>query len=233
VNSFAKFVSHADDAECRAIIHCRQRAGVAMVQHRVAVGQQRRAVLAHALIDLDILVRQALGFAQQRLPNISPLVLEVLRESVATFHRGFVRSSALLLGTASEILMMQLIDAFIAGRPEKERQRLQAAVEDKSVYARYRLFREEFEKTRDALKIPDPVSKDIDAIIDLIFNAVRLNRNEAGHPSSSPLNPALVAATLQAFIEYAERIAGLSAFLLEPAQQKPEPPARRRRRRTR
>ncbi len=174
-----------------------------------------------------------LAAAQQRLPSLSPLALDVLREAVATFHRGFVRSSALLLGTASEILMMQLIDAFIAGRPEKDRQRLQAAIEDKSIYARYRIFREEFEKAREIRRIPDLVSKDIDTIIDLVFNAIRLNRNEAGHPSADPLNAALVATTLQAFIEYAERLAGLSAFLKEPAEVQPAPPARRRRSRRR
>jgi len=174
-----------------------------------------------------------LAAAQQRLPSLSPLALEVLRESVATFHRGFVRSSALLLGTASEILMMELIDAFIAGRPEKDQQRLQAVIEDKSIYARYRIFREEFEKARVVLKIPDPVSKDIDTIIDLVFNAIRLNRNEAGHPSADPLNATLVATTLQAFIEYAERLAGLSAFLKEPAEGQPAAAPRRRRSRRR
>ena len=41
------------------------------------------------------------------------------------------------------------IDAFVAGRPEKERERLTAVMADKSIYARYRIFREEFDRTRD------------------------------------------------------------------------------------
>ena len=172
---------------------------------------------------------QYLAAAQPRLADMSPLALEVLREAVATYHRGFVRSSAMLLGTASELLMMQLIDAFIAGRPDKERERLNAQMADKSIYARYRIFRDEFERARDNLKIPDLLSKDIEAIVDLIFNAVRLTRNEAGHPSGAPLNFVLVATTLQAFLEYADRIARLSAYLREPAAVKPTPAKRRRR----
>jgi len=160
---------------------------------------------------------QYLAAAQQRIGELPPLAVEVLRESVSTYHRGFVRSSALLLGTASEIVMTELIDAFIAAQPEKERQKLAAAVEGRSMYARYRLFRDEFDRTREGRRLPDTVSKDIEAIIDLIFNAIRLNRNEAGHPSAAPLNPVLVATTLQAFLEYAERIARLTAYFRETA----------------
>ena len=172
---------------------------------------------------------QYLAAAQPHLADMPPLALEVLREAVATYHRGYVRSSAMLLGTASELVMMQLIDAFVAGRPEKERERLNAVMADKSIYARYRIFREEFERARDGLKIPDALSKDIEAIVDLVFNAVRLTRNEAGHPSGAPLNSVLVATTLQAFLEYADRVARLSAYLREPAAVKPAPPKRRRR----
>src|SRR3990170_3487341 len=129
---------------------------------------------------------QYLAAAQPHLADMPPLALEVLREAVATYHRGYVRSSAMLLGTASELVMMQLIDAFVAGRPEKERERLNAVMADKSIYARYRIFREEFDRGHDGLKIPDALSKDIEAIVDLVFNAVRLTRNEAGHPSGVP-----------------------------------------------
>jgi hypothetical protein len=172
---------------------------------------------------------QYLAAAQTRVADLPPLVVEVLGEAVAAYHRGFVRSSALLLGTASELLMMQLIDAFVGSRPDKERERLTAVMGDKNIYARYRIFREEFDRTRDGRTIPDAVSKDIDSIIDLIFHAVRLTRNEAGHPSGQPLNAVLVATTLQAFLEYADRIARLGAFLREPPAPQP-PPARRRRR---
>jgi hypothetical protein len=178
---------------------------------------------------------QYLAAAQQRMGALPALAVEVLQEAVATYHRGFVRSSALLLGTASEIVMTELIDAFIAAQPEKERQRLGAAVEDRSMYARYRLFRDEFDRTREGRRLPDAVSKDVEAIIDLIFNAIRLNRNEAGHPSADPLNPVLVATTLQAFLEYAERIARLTAYFREavgtPAAAPPPAAPRRRTRR--
>jgi hypothetical protein len=172
---------------------------------------------------------QYLAAAQPRLATMPPLAVEVLQEAVTTYHRGYIRSSALLLGIASEILMGQLIDSFVAGRPEKERQRLEAAMADKSIYARYRIFREEFDRARDGLKIPDALSKDVEAIVDLVFNAVRLTRNEAGHPSGAPLNPILVATTLQAFLEYADRIARLSAYLAAPAPAKPVPARRRKR----
>jgi len=173
---------------------------------------------------------QYLAAAQPRLAVIPPLALEVLREAVATYHRGYIRSSALLLGTASEVLIMQLIDAFVAGRPARDRQRLEALMADKSIYARYRLFREELDAVRGTLPLTDAVSKDIEAIIDLIFNAVRLTRNEAGHPSGTPLNPILVATTLQAFPEYADRIAQLATALQTPPAAKPAPPRARRRR---
>jgi len=166
---------------------------------------------------------QYLAEAQPRLSGIPPLALEVLGEAVATYHRGFVRSSALLLGTASELLMVQLIDAFVASRPARDRQRLETKMADKSIYARYRLFREEFDAARGTLPLTDAVSKDIEAIIDLVFNAVRLTRNEAGHPSGAPLNPVLVATTLQAFLEYADRIAQLVAVLQAPPAVKLAP----------
>ncbi len=54
----------ANHAQGRAIVYRRQRAGVAVVQDVVAVSYQRRAVLAYALVDFDVLVGDALRFIE-------------------------------------------------------------------------------------------------------------------------------------------------------------------------
>ena len=49
VDTLPLFVGHSDGTQRGTPIHCRQRSGVAVVNDRVTVVDQRRAVLRHAL----------------------------------------------------------------------------------------------------------------------------------------------------------------------------------------
>ena len=75
---FALFVSCADHAEGCAVVDCRQRTRVTVVENGVAVTNERRAVIAQGFVDCDILVSQFLGFLKKCCGNV-----------IRGFGRGF------------------------------------------------------------------------------------------------------------------------------------------------
>ena len=72
VDVLARFHRRADHAERGAVSGGRQRAGVAMRQHRPAVGNQRRAMPADRAVDLDIFLAHQLRFGDQAIANLLP-----------------------------------------------------------------------------------------------------------------------------------------------------------------
>ena len=67
---FALLLAGVDDAQRGAEVDRCQRTGIAVVQEVGAVGYDSRAVETHAAVDLDVLVRQRLGFCQEGLGQL-------------------------------------------------------------------------------------------------------------------------------------------------------------------
>ena len=70
IDLFAAFDGRANDAQSGAIPGRSQRARIAVREHCLAVGHQRRAVPADGLADGDIFLANQLGFFDQALADL-------------------------------------------------------------------------------------------------------------------------------------------------------------------
>ena len=85
---FAGFVRGADNAECGAIVHRCQGAGIAVVQQGRALINQRGSPSPHAPIDGDIVIGDLLRRQEQRLAQAVHIVeLAAFRDLQELLHR--------------------------------------------------------------------------------------------------------------------------------------------------
>lgn len=143
--------------------------------------------------------------------SIDDIVLTYLGESITTYNRNCLLSSTITLGAASEKAMLLLIEAFSEAISDAERREsFKKKIEKLTIYGKYKAFREKFDDTKKNL--PPELTREIDAFLDGIFNFIRINRNEAGHPTGIATNKKVVYANLQVFSEYGKRIFDLIRF---------------------
>ncbi len=70
MDAFALLVRRADHAKCSAPIHSCQRTCIAVVDDRIAVVDQLRAMFGHTFVDLYIFIRDALRGIQNQLAHL-------------------------------------------------------------------------------------------------------------------------------------------------------------------
>jgi hypothetical protein len=148
---------------------------------------------------------------RQEIPQIDSVILDYLRESISAFHRGLLLSSTITLGVASEQAMLLLIEAFAEFcQTLKVKERLQG---DVSLFTKYKILKEAISQLPKNIK--DKFPENYDVHIDTLFNFIRLNRNETGHPLGGGKDKNIQAANLQAFKSYLKDIYSLTKIFQE------------------
>ncbi|HEX4840851.1 MAG TPA: hypothetical protein VFV60_01670 [bacterium] len=89
------------------------------------------------------------GRVQQDL-RLDDITLRYLREAVDGYSRNLPLSSSVMLGVASESLMLQLVEAF-AGWREIDRTKFEDAVRGRTISEVYKAFRKRLENKVDLL----------------------------------------------------------------------------------
>jgi hypothetical protein len=136
------------------------------------------------------------------LPALDPIVLVYVKESLYTFLRGNLFSSVVMLGVASEQLILLLIDSYLSAISNSERRgkARKKIGDDRPIFTQFEGLRREFEPIKGQLR--RDVSASIDIELDGIFNLLRMARNDAGHPTGLTPEPSQVYAYLQVFVSY-------------------------------
>jgi len=136
------------------------------------------------------------------LPQLDPVVLEYLSESITAFNRDLILSSTIILGVASEQAMLILMESF--GNYISKSKQFKSIKEklegEDSIFRKYKLFKESLIQLPKNIKANFP--QNFDVHIDTLFNFIRLNRNETGHPLGGGKDKNIQAANLQAFKSY-------------------------------
>ncbi len=157
-------------------------------------------------------------FMQTAGADADPVVIAYVREAVETFNVGCMRASAVMLGAASEKLILLAIDALrssIADGTKKASFEMQLA-KNWMITSRYRVFEETLEKVIAAKKTPLP--KDLVEFFggEMVAGSqlLRRIRNSAGHPEApGVVNEDDVFMNLRFFPAYARHMRELSEFL--------------------
>lgn len=141
---------------------------------------------------------------QSQVPLIDNTALIYLKESIATYNREQLLSSAITLGVASEHIILTLIESFMnAINNPKVKAAFNRKIGSRSIYKKYQSFREELEKF--SKKLPSDITKDLEVQLEGVFNFIRLNRNQAGHPTGTIPSKKIVSSNLQIFAEYSKK----------------------------
>lgn len=143
-----------------------------------------------------------------KVPTIDDITIVYISEAVAAYNRRHLLSATITLGVASENLMLLLIEAYTDWITDAARKAaFQKKVEGRFISTQYKEFKKEF---RNDLKVlPKEFQSDWGTYLDGVFNFIRLNRNDAGHPTGRQFDAKVVYANLQVFAEYAQFIFGL------------------------
>ena len=136
------------------------------------------------------------------LPQLDPVVLEYLSESITAFNRDLILSSTITLGVASEQAMLLLMESF--GNYISNSEQLKSAKNklegDDSVFRKYKVFKDALSQLSKNIRASFP--QNFEVHLDTLFNFIRLNRNETGHPLGGGRDKNIQLANLQAFKSY-------------------------------
>jgi hypothetical protein len=147
-----------------------------------------------------------------QIPALDPVIELYLKEALISFRSGCYLSTAVMIGVASErvlILMRDAIHAAIAQQDGKKK--FIEKTENQIAKRIYEAVKSKIDPVREQL--PAPLPDSIGTALDGIFAEVRQTRNDAGHPTGRVVDREEAYALLQLFPVYARSGYALLAWL--------------------
>jgi hypothetical protein len=154
---------------------------------------------------------------KDKVPNLDPVILTYLAESVETLRRNCLLSSTVTLGCASEQAMLLLIEKTADSLNQAKRQAFDAA------FAKLRTIKQQNVEYRNwfasnlqsRLKVDKDTDwlSEIDNALTLLFSYFRVMRNDAGHPTGTKVSREAASANLMVFPHYLRLIYDLMEWL--------------------
>ncbi len=145
---------------------------------------------------------------KNQIPQLDEVTLSYLGESITTYNKNCLLSATITLGAASEQVILELIETFAkAVKDSTQKNKFKKQIENKFIFTKYKIFQDKFETIRN--KLPSELIKNIDIYLGGIFNFIRLNRNQTGHPTGLKINKKIICSNLQIFAEYSKKIYSL------------------------
>lgn len=160
-----------------------------------------------------------LAEVNRRVPKLDKIALLYLSEAVAAFNRGLLLSSTVMVGTASEYLIVMLVGTYVKALQPGNRPNFQKKIDGAWIATQFEEFEKSFLSKVQSGAAPEEFEQDFRNCIKPLFDLYRQNRNLAGHPSGVTMDQDILRAHLQAFPAYAERLFKLVAFLESKVDQ--------------
>lgn len=145
---------------------------------------------------------------KEEIPNIDEVIYRYLEESINTYNIGAYLAASITLGCASEKALLLLIESYTNSIRDSNKQKsFYNKIQGRMIKRQY----EEFSKviTTQIGILPKELSDNLTTILLGVFDMIRSNRNDAGHPTGKIIKKDQIFAYLQVFIEYCKRIYGL------------------------
>jgi RNAse (barnase) inhibitor barstar len=146
-----------------------------------------------------------------KIPDADPLILTYLTESVQTFRTGNLLASSTMLGVASEAAFNILFDAITKVLSDPKKQSFEKLVESTRTKTKF----DEMMKVIEQIKkeFPQEVKENISSELDGIFNLIRYQRNDTGHPTGSIITRDQMFVSLRLFIIYCSKVYAIVNWL--------------------
>jgi len=149
---------------------------------------------------------------KKRIPTFDSVALVYLTESLKCFRNGTHIASIVMLGVASERLLVVLRDAIyrVLGNDEKKK-RFLTATQGKLIKRVYEEVSKKLDPVRE--QMPVTLGESVNNQLAGIFNLIRTTRNDAGHPTGRSIDREEAYALLQLFHEYAKAVYAVIEWL--------------------
>lgn len=145
-----------------------------------------------------------------------PVAREYLAEAVRALNANCFKAAAVMVGAASEQLVLVLADTFRDALPDPDEQRTfdkDAGGPAASVSRRYNALKERLERMVEAKRLGFELASTVRGELPSAFEFIRRCRNDAGHPAiPTQTDPDTVFLHLRVFVEYARRVTALAEF---------------------
>ena len=137
-------------------------------------------------------------------PNLNPIATSYIAEGLECFQRATYTASVVMLGVASERLILDLAESVMNKLTGKERDNLVRKLTGTKITVVY-------EETMKRLKprlhnFPRSLSDGFEGLTDGVFNVIRMHRNEAGHPSGHAVDRLTALGLFSSFPLYCGRL---------------------------
>ncbi len=149
---------------------------------------------------------------KNEIPQLDPIIETYLEESIRTFNINQLLSSTITLGCASEKALLILIDSFKQSFNDNSKAiAFSKKVEGKFIKTQF----DEFDKAiRQILpQLPSELKGGYTTVLIGVFEWIRTNRNDAGHPTGQKIDKDTLFSHLQVFIRYCKYIYQLKSYL--------------------
>jgi hypothetical protein len=129
--------------------------------------------------DVDNFLRE---FASTN-PTAHPIILEYVDEAVRTFIHGCYKSSSVMIGCASEKAVLELYGKFEISLTDPCKATMFKKFAKRALHTKFRLLKGSLDRMVSAGKFGSSTLEDI-ITVDFpgIYDLIRRNRNQAGHP---------------------------------------------------
>jgi hypothetical protein len=156
------------------------------------------------------------GELHKQAPALASLCHMYAKEALQCFRSGCYLAAVVMLGAASEGIVIELFRRFVAalkaGRVS-EGASVEAKIEkEQSVYRKYEVFRKYFDSLVEP-KLPPELGDDLNLQFDGVFNLIRFYRNDAGHPTGTRIERMSAFTSLVLFVPYCKRVEDLVSWL--------------------
>ena len=151
---------------------------------------------------------------KKTIPNLDPLVLMYIEESVQCFLRNNQIASSVMLGVAAEAVFYQLFEwmknnatnpTFIK-KIERVEKQLSTKNKQDIIFTEIKQYKDKLDPT---------ISENIETNLDGIGNFIRLQRNDSGHPTGTRKSRDEVFVNLRLFVPYCKQVYDLIDWLDE------------------
>ncbi|MDA4133643.1 MAG: hypothetical protein OK454_11060, partial [Thaumarchaeota archaeon] len=145
-------------------------------------------------------------------PGADAILRDYLVEAVRAFNASCFKSSAVMLGAASEQALLLLHVAFEAAITDARRKsKFEKDSEGITISRKYKALKDRLDLMVAAKKLPFELAEGVGNELPAAFNFIRRCRNDAGHPEiPTQTDPDTVFLNLRVFTEYARRVTKLA-----------------------
>jgi hypothetical protein len=146
-------------------------------------------------------------------PKVDSIIIVYLNESLHTFRINCLLSSTIALGCASEKALLLLIDAYAESlkKPTEQEKFLKATFG--------KMIKTQFDELRKAIdndlrgRVTRELKEGLDVELNAIFDFIRQQRNDAGHPTGKIVERERAYANLVVFPTYLRKVYALIDWL--------------------